>query len=108
MRANPLATSMSISKKLDKDENSKSVYEKLYRGMIGSLLYLIVSRLDIMFSACICARFQSCPKESHIQAVKQIFRCLVETHNLGIFYPRGVAFDLKGYSDADYTGCKVD
>ena len=63
---------------------------------------------DIMFSVCICARFQSCPKESHLVAVKRIFRYLIETHDLGIFYPRGVAFELNGFSDVDYAGCKVD
>src|SRR5262249_43146990 len=47
-------TPMSISVKLDKDENGKDVCEKLYRGMIGSLLYLTVSRPDIMFYVCLC------------------------------------------------------
>ena len=106
--AKPLSTPMGTSIKLDKDENGKKVDEKLYRGMIGSLLYLTASRPDIMFSVCICARFQSCPKESHLVAVKRIFRYLIETHDLGIFYPRGVAFELNGFSDADYAGCRID
>ena len=95
MRAKPLATPMSTSIKLDKDENDKNIDEKLYRGMLGSLLYLTASRLDIMFSACIYDRFQSYPKESHLLVIKCIFRYLIETHNLGIFYPREVVFDLK-------------
>ena len=99
---------MGTSTKLDKDENGKNVDEKLYRGMIGSLLYLTLSRPDIIFSVCIYARFQSCPKESHLMAVKRIFRYLIDTQDLGIFYPRGVSFDLKNYSDANYAGCKVD
>ena len=69
--------------------------------MIGSILYIMASRPDIMFSVCICPRFQSCPKKSHLTAIKCIFRYLIDTHDLGIFYPRGVAFDLKGGSDAD-------
>ena len=47
-----LATLMSTSIKLDKDENDKNVNE--YRGMIGSLLYLMTSRPNIMFSVCMC------------------------------------------------------
>ncbi|XP_057496707.1 uncharacterized protein LOC130781518, partial [Actinidia eriantha] len=108
IEAKPLGTPMGTSIKLDKDENGKNVDEKLYRGMIGSLLYLTASRPDIMFSVCICARFQSCPKESHLVAVKRIFRYLIETYDLGIFYPRGVAFELNGFSDADYAGCRID
>ena len=65
---------MSSIIKLDKDEKGKEVDIKTYRAMIGSLLYLTTSRPDIMFSVCLCARFQSCPKESHLLAVKMIFR----------------------------------
>ena len=50
-------TPMSTTIKLDKDENGKSIDEKKYRGMIGSLLYLTASRPDIMFAVCMCARF---------------------------------------------------
>jgi hypothetical protein len=71
------ATPMSHSIKLDKDENGKNVDIKQYRGMIGSLLYLTASRADIMFSVFLCARFQSCPKESQSVAVKRIFRYLL-------------------------------
>jgi hypothetical protein len=34
-------------------------------------------------------------------------RYLVLTHNLGLWYPKGLHFELIGYSDVDYAGCKV-
>ena len=74
-----MATPMSPATKLDKDEKGKYVNQKLYRGMIGSLLYLTASRPNIIFSVCLCARFQACPKESHLSAVKRIFRYLIGT-----------------------------
>jgi hypothetical protein len=77
-------TPMSPSTKLDKDEKGKPVDVKLYRGMISSLLYLTASKPDIVFSVCLCARFQSCPKESHLIAVKRIFRYLLGTIDLGL------------------------
>ncbi|RCU36721.1 hypothetical protein DVA76_18065, partial [Acinetobacter baumannii] len=92
---------------LDKDESGKSVETKLYRGMIGSLLYLTVSRPDILFSVCLCARFQSDPKESHLIAVKRIFRYLSGTQNLGLWYPKTSEFNFIGYSDSDFAGCKI-
>jgi hypothetical protein len=55
-----------------------------------------------------CARFQANPKECHLMAVKRIFRYLVHTPNLGLWYHKGSTFDLLGYSDSDYAGCKVD
>jgi hypothetical protein len=55
-----------------------------------------------------CARFQSDPKECHLVAVKRILRYLVSTPCFGIWYPKGSTFDLIGYSNFDYVGCKVD
>jgi hypothetical protein len=48
------------------------VDQKVYRPMIGSLLYLCASRPDIMLSVCMCARFQANPKEVHLRAMKRI------------------------------------
>jgi hypothetical protein len=92
----------------DLNKGGKSIDQKAYRSMIGSLLYLCASRPDIMLSICICARFQSDPKECHLVAVKRILRYLVSTPCFRIWYPKGSTFDLIGYSDSNYVGCKVD
>ncbi|GJS63392.1 putative reverse transcriptase domain-containing protein [Tanacetum coccineum] len=63
-----MKTPMSSDTKLTKDEECESVDSTKYRGMIGSLLYLRASRPDIMFSVCLCARFQEAPKTSHLEA----------------------------------------
>ncbi|KAJ9544386.1 hypothetical protein OSB04_024093 [Centaurea solstitialis] len=62
--------------------------------MIGSLMYLTASRPDIMFSTCLCARYQSKPKDSHLKAVKRIFRYLKSTVNLSLWYPKGSGYEL--------------
>jgi hypothetical protein len=54
-----------------------------------------------------CARFQSDPKECHLVAVKRILRYLVSTPCFGIWYPKGSTFDLIGYTNSDYAGCKL-
>ncbi|GJT44923.1 retrovirus-related pol polyprotein from transposon TNT 1-94 [Tanacetum coccineum] len=72
----PTKTPMSTEIKLTKDDEADSVDSSKYRGMIGSLLYLTASRPDIMFSVCLCARFQENPKTAHLEAVKHIFRNL--------------------------------
>ena len=71
-----MATPMSTLTKFDNDANGKNVDEKLYRGMIGSLLYLTASRPEIMFCVCLCARFQVSPKESHLHVVKDMLTVL--------------------------------
>src|ERR1044072_9231327 len=78
--------------------------------MIGSLLYLTASRLDIMLSVCLCARYQSCPKESHLVFVKRILKYLKGTSCVGLWYPKDALCELVGYfdSDSDFAGCKTE
>jgi len=102
------STPMATNCYLDTDETGPAVDQTKYRGIIGSLLYLTASHLDIMHTVCVCARFQSCPKESHLTAVKRIFKYLKGTRNLGLWYPHGSNISLIGYSDSDFGGCKTD
>jgi hypothetical protein len=108
VNAKPIKTPMPTNGHLDLNEEGKVVDIKVYHSMIGSLLYLCTSRPDIMLSVCMCARFQSNPKECHLVAIKRILRYLVHTPNLGFWYPKGSKFNLLGYLDSDYAGCKVD
>jgi hypothetical protein len=103
-----IKTPMPSNGHLDLDEGGKSVDQTLYCSMIGSLLYLTASRPDIMFSVCMCARFQACPKEPYLSAVKRILRYLKHIPSIGLWYPKGARFQLVGYSDSDYAGCKID
>jgi hypothetical protein len=68
--AKPIKTPMGTNGHLGLDTGGKSVDQKVYQLMIGSLLYLCASRSDIMLSVCMCARFQADPKEVHLRAVK--------------------------------------
>ncbi|XP_019257681.1 PREDICTED: uncharacterized protein LOC109235889 [Nicotiana attenuata] len=106
--AKSINTQMSLTTVLDEDNNGKRVDETIYRGMIGSLLYLTTSRPDIMFSVCKCARFQSAPKKSHLTVVKRFIRYLIGTSDLGLLYDRSNSFALKGFSYADFAGDKTD
>jgi hypothetical protein len=104
----PIKTPMATNAHLDLDEGGNLVDLKPYRSMIGSLLYLTASRPDIIFSVCMCARFQASPKECHMMVVKRILRYLRQTPNLGLWYPKGAQSILIGYTDSDYPGCKID
>ncbi|GJS46743.1 putative ribonuclease H-like domain-containing protein [Tanacetum coccineum] len=99
---------METHKPLLKDADGEDVDEKLYRSMIGSLMYLTSPRPDIMFTVCACARFQVNPKSSHLHAVKRIFRYLKGQPKLGLWYPKDSPFDFVTYTDSDYTGASLD
>jgi hypothetical protein len=78
-KAKPIKTPVGINDHLDLDMRGKSVDQKVYRSMIGLLLYLCASRPDIILSVCMSARFQAALKTSHLRAVKRIMRYLVIT-----------------------------
>ncbi|GJY50649.1 hypothetical protein Tco_0441496 [Tanacetum coccineum] len=106
--AKPIKTPMSSKTKLTRDEDGESVDDTKYRGMIGSLLYLMASRSDIMFSVCLYARFQEAPKTSHIEVVKRIFRYIKGTTHLGLWYPKGTGVETIIYANSDHAGDYVD
>ena len=103
-----ISTPFSTSCHLDQDEAGISVDETKYRGLIGSLLYLTASRPDILFAVCMCARFQSAPKESHFNAAKRILKYLQGTKVVGLWYLGNISLSLTGYSDSDFAGFKID
>nr|GEY76644.1 hypothetical protein [Tanacetum cinerariifolium] len=103
---NPVGTPMEIKDKLDLDQNGTPVDATKYRSMIGALMYLASSRPNIVYTTCLCARYQAKPTEKHLKEVKRIFRYLRGAVNTGLCYTKDSGFELTGFSDADYAGCK--
>jgi hypothetical protein len=64
-----VSTPMFMATTLDPDKNGEPADQREYRSMIGSLLYLTVTQLDIQFAVCLCACFQASPCSSHRTAV---------------------------------------
>jgi hypothetical protein len=77
-------------------------------SMIGSLLYLTVTRPNIQFTVCLCAHFQAFPRFSHWIVVQQIFSYLKHALEFEIWYFASSLLDIVGFSDADFAGCGVD
>jgi hypothetical protein len=102
--AKEIKTPMDTNHHLDLDLGGTLVDQKVYRSMIGFLLYLCASRHGM----CMCVRFQASPEDCHLRVVRRIMRYLILTPNIGLWYPKGSCFELHGYSDADYARCKVD
>nr|GEV97487.1 retrovirus-related Pol polyprotein from transposon TNT 1-94 [Tanacetum cinerariifolium] len=102
----PVDTPMVEKSKLDEDREGKAVDPSHYRGMIGTLLYLTASRLDLQCAICMCARYQARPTEKHVHAVKRIFRYLRGTVHRGLWYPKDSSVALTAFADADHAGCQ--
>ncbi|GJX45698.1 retrovirus-related pol polyprotein from transposon TNT 1-94 [Tanacetum coccineum] len=99
---------METQKPLLKDEDGEEVDVHMHSSMIGSLMHLTSSRLDIMFTVCACARYQVNPKVLHLHAMKRIFRYLKGQPKLGLWYPKDSPFDLVAYTDSDYARASLD
>ncbi|GKF79157.1 hypothetical protein Tco_0234725, partial [Tanacetum coccineum] len=97
--SDPVDTPIVEKSKLDEDTQGKVIDPTHYHGMIGTLMYLTASRLDLTFAVCMCARYQAKPTEKHLHAVKRIFKCLRRTVNWGLWYPKNSSIALTAYAD---------
>ncbi|GJU71585.1 putative ribonuclease H-like domain-containing protein [Tanacetum coccineum] len=91
-------TPMVEKSKLDEDLQGKPVDATLYRGMIGSLMYLTSSRPDLIYTVCLCARYQAKPTEKHLNAVKWIFQYLKGSISMGLWYSKDIGDKLVSWS----------
>ncbi|XP_035842185.1 uncharacterized protein LOC118488881 [Helianthus annuus] len=112
--SSPISTPLALNHGIDNVSDSvttghgEKVDETLYRSIIGSLMYLTASRPDIMYPTCLCARYQSGPRKSHMMIVKRILRYLKGYPSIGLWYPRSGDFSLTGYSNSDFGCCKLN
>src|SRR6266542_2507716 len=102
-----IKTPMASNGQIEPDLQGKPVDQKLYRSMIGSLLYLTASRPDIIFSVCMGARYQANPKESHENAVKRILRYLRYTSSLAYSIPKVLTSSCLAITIRTLPGVKL-
>ncbi|GJV88982.1 retrovirus-related pol polyprotein from transposon TNT 1-94 [Tanacetum coccineum] len=105
-KSDPIDTPMLEKSKLDEDLSGIPVDQTHYRRMVRCLMYLIASRPDLVFVACMCARYQSKPTKKHLEVIKRVFWNLQGTINMGLWYPKDTAMALTAYADADHVGCQ--
>ncbi|GJY38650.1 retrovirus-related pol polyprotein from transposon TNT 1-94 [Tanacetum coccineum] len=102
----PVDTPMVDRLKLDEDPLGIPVDQTRFRSMVGSLMYLTVSRPDLVFAICMCARYQALPTKTYLEALKRVFRYLRGTINWGLWYPKDTVMALTAYAYADHAGCQ--
>ncbi|GJZ27730.1 retrovirus-related pol polyprotein from transposon TNT 1-94 [Tanacetum coccineum] len=103
LTSTPMAT-----ERLDADLQGTPTDQTTYHRMIGGLMCLTASRLDIAFATFVCARYQARPMVKHLKEVKRIFRYLRKSYNMGLWYPKDSGFELIAYSDVDHARLQSD
>ena len=102
-----VATPGEVNLKLVKsdDEEQKLVDPKLYRSLVGSLLFIgKQTRPDILHIVNQLSRFLDKPNESHWKAAKHVLRYLKGTIDLRLTFLKNSNSDIIGDSDADWSG----
>ena len=103
-----MTTPLVATKKLSKDEGSESANEEQYISIVGSLLYLTATRLDIMYASSLLARFMHCPTNKHYETAKRVLRYIKGILDYGLEYVKGKNAVLIGFCDSDWGGSIED
>ncbi|XP_042752734.1 secreted RxLR effector protein 161-like [Lactuca sativa] len=72
--------------------------------MVGSLIYLTLTRLDISFAIGILSRFIQNPRKPHLGAARRVLRYIKTTLHYGVQFKREPSCKLMGFCDADNAG----
>ena len=80
----------------------------LYRQLVGSLVYLTVTRPDIAHAVHLVSQFMSSPRSTHYAAVLRILWYVKGTLFHGLYYSHQSSLQLRAYSDADWAGDPTD
>ncbi|XP_031249322.1 uncharacterized protein LOC116107157 [Pistacia vera] len=94
--------------KLSKSDEAKKVDEGLYRSLIGCLLYLTATRLDLMYATSLLSRFMSQPTKTHFKTAKRVLRYVKGSTDFGVWFKRSENLKLVGLSDSDWAGLTYD
>ena len=79
--------------------------QRLYRQLIGSLMFLSVSsRPDVSFAVKELSRHLNHPGEAHVQAALRVLRYLKGTADYALTYTRNAKATFYGHADADFAG----
>ncbi|KAL4178844.1 hypothetical protein AMTRI_Chr13g84220 [Amborella trichopoda] len=98
---------MAVNEKLSKYDDAEKIDESIYQSLVGSLIYLTNTVLDIMHAVSICSRFMNEPRKLHFAAAKRIFRYIQRIKKHGIKYIYENNTNLVGFSDSDWA-CSID
>ena len=103
--ATSVDTPMELNVKLRKEEGDLLADPSLYRKLVGSLVYLTITRPDISFVVQQVSQFLQTPHHLHLTTVRKIIRYVQSTSTRGLFFPADNSTRLAAYSDTDWAGC---
>ncbi len=89
--------------KLSVDEGDLMEDTTMYIRMVGSLIYMTITRPDLNYAVGVVSRFMQTPQKPHLDAVRRILRYIKHTLQCGIFYEAKSQLQVHGYTDVDWA-----
>ncbi|RVX05225.1 Retrovirus-related Pol polyprotein from transposon RE1 [Vitis vinifera] len=90
------------------ESDGKPVDREKYQRLVGRLIYLSHTRLDIAFVVSVVNQYMHSPKESHLKAMYKILRYLKSSPKRGLFFKKSDSKKVEIYTDADWAGSADD
>jgi hypothetical protein len=101
----PTKCLMDQNLKLSKLKGSLLPDPTVYRRLVGRLMYLTLTRPDIVFAVHKLSQFMEHPREPHYKAAQHILQYIKGAPSQGMFYPSNSELHIKAFSDSDWAGC---
>ncbi|KAM6555213.1 hypothetical protein CsatB_002232 [Cannabis sativa] len=103
----PAKAPMDPRTKLDDQQGEPLTNPSYYRQVVGKLLYLTLSRPDIMYAVNCLSQFMSQPRTTHLQALHHLLRYIKGHPGQGLLYSPHSSLHLRGFSDSDWASCPI-
>jgi hypothetical protein len=100
----PISIPLEQNVKLNADEGDLVEDTTMYRRIVGSLIYMTITRPDLSYAVGVVNQFMQTPRKPHLDAVRRILRYIKHTLHCGIFYEAKSQLQVHGYTDADWAG----
>lgn len=101
-------TPMNTYEKLAMDDHADKVNETTYRSLVGGLIYLTHTRVDLSYSVSVVARYMQPPSKDYLGAAQRILRYVAGTLSYGLWYEKGAKIELIGYTDNDWASVSAN
>ena len=98
----PISMPLDVNVKLSAHAGDALENITMYRKIVGSLIYLTITRPDLSYTVGLESQFMQAPKKPHLDAVRRTLRYVRATLDHALFYAAGVPVELYGYTDALY------
>ena len=86
----------------------EAVNRESYQRLVGKLIYLSHTRLDISYAVGIVSQFMHNPNEEHLKVALRIVKYLKNSPEMGLFFAKVETMEVEIYTDADWASSSLD